>query len=152
MPTAAQTLNGSANVTLVLRIPETASLRPAVLPLSKAMNDKLDESALRASAVVLQSEWRFAAGQTVHAEAGFMNDPAEGSGLLAMGLSPETSPEKERAEFPPIESAMNSFVARSSTQRITLLNGFMPQRGERSQINGFLAYAPKDAETQVIPR
>jgi hypothetical protein len=134
----------------VLRIPETASLKPALLPLSKSLNDKLDESALRASAFVLQSEWRFAAGQTVRAEAGFLNEPAEGSGLLALSLSPEISPRNERGEFPPLESAMNSFVARSTPRRISLLREFMPQRGERSQINGLLVYAPKDAETQVV--
>lgn len=104
---------------------------------------------------MLESQWRFAAGQSVQAESSFLEPSATEGGLLALEIIPNqrTSTTKmaeaDGLRWPPVLPAM-SFVPAAPLQRLSLLRDFFPQRGAREQVNGLLVLAPPEARDQVL--
>jgi hypothetical protein len=96
--------------------------------------------------VVLESEWRFAAGQTVRAETRFL-DPLPDAGLIALQLVPVAG--EVRADAP-LNLPLMGFVSQRPPQKLSLLRDFIPQRGARQEATATLVYYPAQSETQVV--
>jgi hypothetical protein len=137
-------------VTLVARLEESARVTPTIFPVPGGLAANFQENGLRADIVVLESEWRFAAGQTVRAEGSFLTEPPADSGILALKPLGGDAPTQAAKDLPPFDQVVFGFLPRAAPARVTLLGDFVPQRGSRKQADGLMVYFPRDAETQVL--
>ena len=122
-PLRAQFASRPATVQLVAQLPPTVGVSWTLqgLKLLQAEN-------ARASVLVLRSSWVLAKGHTASYECRLEGSPPGGAQLIALRKADDPSPLLQAA----------SFLPHPAETRLSLLQTFLPQRGQHLQSDGVL--------------
>jgi hypothetical protein len=127
-PGLAQLKSQAASVVLIARMPETAGVQWTLPPVPPS----LESPGMNVGIVVLQSQWHFAAGETVTAEcrlADTTDGEAELIALNTAGKSPG--------------AYATGFLSRPATTEAHLLERFDPLLGAQKQTDALLVVGPQ---------
>jgi hypothetical protein len=123
----AQLKSQAASVVLIARMPETAGVQWTLPPVPPS----LESPGMNVGIVVLQSQWHFAAGETVTAECR-LADTTDGEAEL-IALNAGTS----------LDAYATGFLPRPAVTETHLLERFDPLRGAQKQTDALLVVGPQ---------